>query len=476
MNMYNKYYLTSEYTTNMLKEATIIFDTSALLDLYYYSDSAQQSIFNNVFAFLTNRLWIPAQVYFEFEKNKDIVARKPIQTYKNLISKPKNGSDGGHIDKIQELSGKLDKELLLALKNQLKTLKEKTISNEKHPTLPQDCFQDFESSIEKFEDSIISFKSSIDDFAEKINSIVDSKTAIIEAELANDKIKDAIDTLFKIGPEFSYSEMTEIAQEGHFRYNEQIPPGYKDAETKEGFQKYGDLFVWKQILNYARENQKNVILITNDVKVDWFDSTQNAPRFELLKEFNEQANCFFWSFDMKTFLYNINSVLDSDSQIAEEILKEVDIIQDARNSSKFDTINYDILLQNYFGESYDIIKVVPISDSCRIFGKVKLFEAIDSDEQHWIIILNFVKGSKYSNALHPLKNAFEIRQYFTEQNLSYKYLQYTIAPTRNAAVELTHHLDRKNIKKLFNNRNIKSHIGYLSDDELSIIETNYSVG
>lgn len=103
--MYNKYYLTSEYTTNMLKEATIIFDTSALLDLYYYSDSAQQSIFNNVFAFLTNRLWIPAQVYFEFEKNKDIVARKPIQTYKNLISKPKNGSDGGHIDKIQELSG-----------------------------------------------------------------------------------------------------------------------------------------------------------------------------------------------------------------------------------------------------------------------------------------------------------------------------------------------------------------------------------
>lgn len=51
-----------------------------------------------------------------------------------------------------------------------------------------------------------------------------------------------------------------------------------DQEDKTGLQKYGDLFVWMEILNHASECGKDVILITNDVKEDWVDKNLTANR------------------------------------------------------------------------------------------------------------------------------------------------------------------------------------------------------
>ena len=42
--------------------------------------------------------------------------------------------------------------------------------------------------------------------------------------------------------------------------------------------------------------QKDFILVTNDVKPDWFEDDKKTPRFELLKEFHEQANKSIWLF------------------------------------------------------------------------------------------------------------------------------------------------------------------------------------
>ena len=90
-------------------------------------------IFHNVFTYLDKRLWIPAQVYYEFLKNKDKVALKPAHSYKILIEKPKSGADGGHVSNIIKITSDLDKSLIVELKNQLKTLKEKTKVADKHP-------------------------------------------------------------------------------------------------------------------------------------------------------------------------------------------------------------------------------------------------------------------------------------------------------------------------------------------------------
>ncbi len=85
MNLFEHYYLTKDRILDILKnDGIIVFDTSALLDLYYYSEDSRNRIFKNVFPYFENRLWLPAQVYFEFLKNKDTVAAKPEKTYMAL--------------------------------------------------------------------------------------------------------------------------------------------------------------------------------------------------------------------------------------------------------------------------------------------------------------------------------------------------------------------------------------------------------
>ena len=80
IDLYKKYYLDSDKVQQILKSGIIVFDTSALLDLYYYSFDTQNEIFRNVFKYLSNRLWIPSQVYFEYLKNRKKVSEKPISS------------------------------------------------------------------------------------------------------------------------------------------------------------------------------------------------------------------------------------------------------------------------------------------------------------------------------------------------------------------------------------------------------------
>ena len=69
LDLFKKYYLDQEAVVNIINEGMIVFDTSALLDFYYYSNEVQQQLFQNTFTELKGRLWIPAQCYFEFLKN-----------------------------------------------------------------------------------------------------------------------------------------------------------------------------------------------------------------------------------------------------------------------------------------------------------------------------------------------------------------------------------------------------------------------
>lgn len=44
IDLYKKYYLDSDKVQQILKSGIIVFDTSALLDLYYYSFDTQNEI------------------------------------------------------------------------------------------------------------------------------------------------------------------------------------------------------------------------------------------------------------------------------------------------------------------------------------------------------------------------------------------------------------------------------------------------
>jgi len=92
-----------------------------------------------------------------------------------------------------------------------------------------------------------------------------------------------------------------------------------DDEDKYGIQKYGDLIIWKEILAIAKEKNKSVIFITNDVKEDWYEShdkneNPKCPRHELIKEFQETVGHDVWLYTLKQFIEQLECRFKDDQE------------------------------------------------------------------------------------------------------------------------------------------------------------------
>lgn len=108
-----------------------------------------------------------------------------------------------------------------------------------------------------------------------------------------------------------------------------VPPGYKDDDKKNKHggdnNKHGDYIIWRQIIDYAKEEEKNIIFITHDQKEDWWNIVHGktvGPRIEIRKEFSEKTSQKFHMYSMNSFIerFNINidqSVVDELSYIGQ---------------------------------------------------------------------------------------------------------------------------------------------------------------
>lgn len=471
IDLYKKYYLEEDTIQKLLSEAVVIFDTSALLDLYYYSDQTRKEIFDKVFVFLKNRLWIPAQVYFEFLKNKSQVSGKPIAAYKNLLSKGDKTKDGGYIDKIIEISRDIQEKSLKNIKGQLVTLKENTSKEDKHPFFESGIYSDFDRELGEFEEKVKIYLSQTLNFREQFSIMVDKKINELK-QVDEEEIENAINLHFQIGKEYSYSEMIKIAEEGAFRYKEQIPPGYEDDGNKNGLQKYGDLFAWKQILEYTKVNKKDCILVINDVKEDWFENDKKTPRYELLREFNSTANKFIWLMPMSGFLYKINNLLDS--HLAEDTIDDVQnvyenkLIQELNEKKIIDIVQDNI--SEIYGDDINLTEKIPINESVRVFDNPILISAENSQEDKCKVVINFLKSGIYARTLHALSNADVIKKFYERNGEKYKFYNIVLFDNELLIDKISEHLEKKNIRKYLRKREIQLVICYLNNERLMKIE------
>lgn len=316
--------MTNDREEKLWEKAIIVFDSSALLDFYFLPKDARKEIFENHFEKkLKERLWIPFHVYFEYNKNKNGVILKPIkERYKPLK------------DEVSTINKTIN-----SICNKINDLKSRTKSEDKHPCLKQDDFEDFDKVLK-------SMQVGFDCFEENIIRQISEMEEDIKKLPTNDDVQKAIENNFPIGREFSYGEMMEITQEGKHRYEFSIPPGYKDKEDKGkiGFQIFGDLIIWKQIIEYASEMKKPIIFICNDLKEDWCyleddkrEKRIKSPREELVKEIYDEAGVDFWMYNLSQFLYKSNKYLfKSDNKVIdnESILKYTHIMQSNRYSNR----------------------------------------------------------------------------------------------------------------------------------------------
>lgn len=67
MNLLN---IDAELEEFLIKNATIVFDTSSIGQLYYLTEKTKITMVD-ILNYLRDRIWMPAQVYLEYNKNRE---------------------------------------------------------------------------------------------------------------------------------------------------------------------------------------------------------------------------------------------------------------------------------------------------------------------------------------------------------------------------------------------------------------------
>lgn len=247
-----------EEKKDLWENATFVFDTNVFLNLYRYTARTRE-ILLSAFDNMQDRLWMPNHVAHEFMKNRSKIIIETNNQYESLQKEADKFLEHCKTALYLESDDKDYVEIHTQLKNWLKTVKEKNIA------------------VNNPDSDLI---------LEKILSLFEGK----------------------VGDPFSESEMAVIENEGRERFSKEIPPGYKDSnkqKDKNLNNVFGDYIVWKQILDFAKQKKKDIVLVTNDQKDDWWFNIHGktlGPRIELKREFYKLTEKRFYMYSMRSFV------------------------------------------------------------------------------------------------------------------------------------------------------------------------------
>lgn len=339
----------------------IVFDTNVLLNLYRYNEEARDELLKLMKSF-QKRLWMPYQVGLEFLANRVTVINWLHKGYEELT----NQVDECKKSFFKFFDGNYAKHRHIDRK-ELETL--------------------FDQQLQVVKDKLNEWGNNLPDYEKK------------------DVVKDKILSLYdgRVGNDYSYDELLEIYAKGRIRYDNRIPPGYRD-DTKDKKEMgvrhvYGDLIAWMQIMDYAKINKKNIIFVGEDLKDDWWkkdDGKLNSPRQELLDEFKHRTGMDVVFHTQKGF------VEASKKKIKDETIKEIERVM-MENQQIFDNI---IKVQE------SMATIVPRYDFSAL-GKIPLpaFE----DIQKLAIGQNLESIDRFRESLKPMMEHAEMYNTITQR-------------------------------------------------------------
>lgn len=296
---FSGYYQPEESEFSVLwEDCLFVLDANVLLNLYRYSPQTSQVLID-ILTQISDRLWIPHQVAFEYQENRLSAIAGQVKVY----------------DEISQI-----------LQNTQKNL-ENSLSRE-HLSL------DVETLLEKVKIAFAEIEEDLDQHRQQHPDLFN-----------NDHIRDTITTIFngKVGGPYSQDELTKFYRAGDERYENKIPPGYEDRK-KDGVKrygnlilkdKYGDLIAWFQIIDKAKSENKPMIFVTDDTKEDWWWIAQGktvGPRPELITEIKNRADVSFYIYTPRSFMLYAGDYLEI--EVTDEIADEVQGITEEKRSWK----------------------------------------------------------------------------------------------------------------------------------------------
>ncbi|MFW7208551.1 PIN-like domain-containing protein [Enterobacter sp. BNK-13] len=253
------------------KNTLFIFDTNILLSLYRCEESTRLQ-FLEVWRNLKDQVWIPFNVCLEYQRNRLGVINSSRNSLKSISKVLNNGIDTVFME--FEKSGPI----------------RETLSR----------YSNLRTELGELKDSLSKIVSEF-----TLNSL-ESRRQNINFINSHDEIRDLIDELTAgcIGEEPDQDFIDKVNKEGATRYKYSTGPGFADAKEKQNERfsfnginfdaQYGDLYIWKQIVQKAKDQQyKNIIYVTNDEKEDFvykINGKIRGPSESLVTEIKKEAN------------------------------------------------------------------------------------------------------------------------------------------------------------------------------------------
>ncbi len=297
------------------QEDIFCFDANVLLNLYRYTPKTRNA-FLDLLEKIKGRVWLPYQVAFEYQKNRLVVINKQQEAYsevKSILDSKKN-----------ELEGKLNEYL-------------------RHPYL----------QIEELKRQI---QSAFDSIKRDINPLESKHPDYLQEDPIWLRLTEILEG--RIGDDFTSEEFEKIYKEGKKRYDEEIPPGYKDKASKKSENNrslYGDYIIWKQLLEYAKKITPSIIFITDDRQDDWwykFKGRTLGPRPDLIKEFKDETRKRINIYQADRFLdFAAKNLNQSFIQDAVEEIRKVRMDDESKIVDLINVSSYDKPIAEGDGES-----------------------------------------------------------------------------------------------------------------------------
>jgi predicted nucleic acid-binding protein len=247
----------SEYRS-ALTRALVVLDTNVLLDLYRYNEQTRASMIDIIVA-LGDRFWVPHQVLEEFWRNRERALADPLSEVRQSITD-------------------LKKQLSSAQEIMRMWVNRSALVQEAADAVDKQLAEAYSAAQRLIEDLV-----DADQVAKARNTLNDIVLKLLEPVLEG-----------HVGSPMSDADYRSALAESKRRTAAGEPPGFADAKKAQvsAERAAGDYLVWEQILCETTKRKLDVVLVTGDVKKDWWryeGSFARGPRIELTRELRRRC-------------------------------------------------------------------------------------------------------------------------------------------------------------------------------------------
>ena len=310
-NVFSEYYPISKEVINDVWDKGIFFyDANVLLNLYRYSNETRNKIFENIEYFIGKTI-MPYQACYEYHKNRRGVEDSLLSSYDEIIKiieQAANALESGDLAKYR-----------------------------KH------CALDIDRDIIK------PIKSATTKIVNKIKDTKSNHSSFLNVSEIHEKISQLFDG--KISDKFSEDELKRIYTEGKSRYDKKIPPGFADYDNKKNKGEnslYGDLIIWKHLIEISKSKNSDIIFVTDDRKKDWWDIHHGQTKGalpELYREFKELTSHNILIYSVEDYMKYAPE--HSEIAVPKKVINEIEELRkvDERRKNYIDLVSYNDIIE-----------------------------------------------------------------------------------------------------------------------------------